>query len=84
MNRYFSLAAFFAGALMICGVVFSFAAGAEQTEYYFDYVNGSDENDGTKAKPWKTLSKLEGLALEPGDTVLFARGASFHGGVTIA
>ena len=84
MNRYFPLAAFFAVVLMICGVVFSFAADAEQTEYYFDYVNGSDENDGTKAKPWKTLSKLKGLSLNPGDKVLFARGASFHGGVTIA
>ena len=84
MNRYFPLAAFFAVVLMICGVVFSFAADAEQTEYYFDYVNGSDEHDGTKAKPWKTLAKLEGLSLHPGDRVLFARGASFHGGVTIA
>ncbi|MGI9235016.1 MAG: DUF3089 domain-containing protein, partial [Woeseiaceae bacterium] len=58
-------------------------ADSAQAEYHFDYVNGADENDGTKANPWKTLSKLEGLSLKPGDKVLFARGASFHGGVTI-
>ncbi len=71
-------------AVMICGVVLSIPADADQTEYYLDYVNGSDENDGTEAKPWKTLAKLEGLALNPGDKVLFARGSAFHGGVTIA
>jgi len=68
---------------MNCGVLFSISAYAAQTEYHFDYANGADENDGTKAKPWKTLSKLEGLSLNPGDKVLFARDTSFHGGVTI-
>jgi len=66
-----------------CGVFFSVAAVAAPTEYYFDYMTGTDENDGTKAKPWKTLAKLEGLSLNPGDRVLFARDASFHGGVII-
>ena len=68
---------------MICGVLLSIPADAAQTEYYFDYVNGADEYDGTKSKPWKTLSKLESLSLNPGDKVLFARDTSFHGGVVI-
>lgn len=69
---------------IFCGLTLSVPADAVQTEYYFDYANGSDETDGTEAKPWKRLSKLEGLSLNPGDKVLFARGSSFHGGVTIA
>ncbi len=84
MNRFRSRTVASVFVVMIFGVLLSISADADQTEYYFDYVNGSDENDGTKAKPWKTLSKLEGLSLNPGDKVLFARGASFHGGVTIA
>jgi len=72
-----------AGVVLLCGLLLSMPAHAAQTEYYFDHVNGTDENDGTKAKPWKTLSKLEGLLLNPGDKVLFARDASFHGGVVI-
>lgn len=83
MSRFFSLTGAFAFVVLTCGASLVIPADAEQTEYYFDYVNGSDENDGTKATPWKTLAKLEGLSLDPGDKVLFARGASFHGGVTI-
>lgn len=56
---------------------------AKQAEYYFDGFNGSDENPGTKNRPWKSLSKLKALALKPGDAVLFARGSSFHGSVAI-
>jgi hypothetical protein len=78
-----SLTTVIAYVVIICGIFLPIPANADQTEYHFDYVNGSNDNDGTKAKPWKTLSKLEGLSLNPGDKVLFARGASFHGGVAI-
>ena len=66
--------------VMICGALLSMPTHAAQTEYYFDHVNGADENDGTKTKPWKTLAKLDGLSLNPGDNVLFARGEC-HAGV---
>jgi len=36
---------------MICGLFLSIAADVDQTEYFFDYVKGSDDNDGTKARP---------------------------------
>jgi hypothetical protein len=84
VNRFHSLTAAFVFVVTVCGVSLLIPADTDQTKYHFDYVNGSDDNDGTKTKPWKTLTKLEGLALNPGDWVLFARGASFHGGVTIA
>jgi len=62
-------------------------AGADDVSlrsYFLDSVRGSDENPGTEAAPWKNLDRLDGLTLNPGDTVYFVRGSSFHGGVTIA
>jgi hypothetical protein len=53
-----------------------------QTEFYFAN-QGNDGNPGTKDAPWKSLQKLQGLQLKPGDIVYFARGSSFHGGVII-
>jgi hypothetical protein len=55
-----------------------------QRSYYLDSVRGSDENPGTESAPWKNLGRLDGLAFDPGDTVYFVRGSSFHGGVAIA
>ena len=36
-------------------------------------ANGSDQNDGTKDKPWRTIQKAAAAA-QPGDTVLVAPG----------
>jgi len=52
--------------------------------YYVDSVRGLDENPGSEEAPWKSLDSLSGFALNPGDSVYFVRGSSFHGGVTIA
>jgi len=61
----------------------AFAPGALATEYFVNYLNGSDDNPGTEEGPWKTLSKLDDCDFEPGDTVSFARGSSYHGGFVI-
>ncbi len=53
-----------------------------QTEFYIA-AQGNDGNPGTKDAPFKSLQKLQGLQLKPGDIVYFARGSSFHGGVII-
>ena len=48
------------------------------TTYYVDSVNGSDGNSGLGAgSPFRSLGRLEGVALQPGDQVLFARGSVF-------
>ena len=48
------------------------------TTYYVDSVNGSDGNSGLGAgSPFRSLDRLEGVALQPGDQVLFARGSVF-------
>jgi len=67
----FALAAVWAGAA---------AAG---NAYYIDSVNGDDGSPGSKEKPWQSLTKLEGLALEAGDSVLFKRSSEFTGSVII-
>ena len=52
--------------------------------YYVDARAGSDENAGTSpAAAWASLDKVNSLDLQPGDTVLFARGSEWNGGIDI-
>ena len=51
MSGFRFVTAVCACVVLICGVWLSVSAEADRTEYYFDYVNGSDEDDGTKAGP---------------------------------
>ena len=49
------------------------------TTYYVDSIGGKDSNDGTsESKAFKTLDKVNGLNLEPGDTVLLKKGSVFE------
>src|SRR6478752_501102 len=41
---------------------------------YYVSNTGNDGSPGTSAAPWKTCAKVNAFALQPGDTVLFARG----------
>ena len=55
-----------------------------QTTYYVAST-GSDANDGRSVeKPLKTLAKVSQLALQPGDVVLFRRGDTFQGTLSIS
>ena len=52
--------------------------------FYVDSQNGKDSNLGTSATaPWQTLGKAESANFEPGDTLYFARGSSYIGGMEI-
>jgi len=52
--------------------------------YYIDSRNGKDDNHGTSANaPLRTLAKVESIAFQPGDTLYFARGSSYNGGMEI-
>ena len=43
--------------------------------YYLDSENGDDSSSGrTPASAWRTIGKLNSIALAPGDTVYFQRG----------
>lgn len=51
----------------------------ETTNYYFDPVNGNNENKGTNLNsPFKNLSKIKNLPLKPGDSVLLKSAAVFE------
>ncbi|RAJ78997.1 parallel beta helix pectate lyase-like protein [Chitinophaga dinghuensis] len=62
------------------------AAGAtvvSTTKYYIDN-NGSDTSDGkSPATAWKTLSKVNAVTFQPGDSILFKRGGSWTGTLII-
>ncbi|MDR1718808.1 MAG: hypothetical protein LBR67_01630 [Dysgonamonadaceae bacterium] len=51
--------------------------------YHIDSSKGDDAWDGTPTHPWKSLSKVASLPFQPGDTLFFARGSSFTGGLEI-
>ncbi|WP_347991255.1 fibronectin type III domain-containing protein [Mediterraneibacter faecis] len=54
-------------------------SAATGTTYYVDSIGGKDSNDGTsESKAFKTLDKVNGLNLEPGDTVLLKKGSVFE------
>src|ERR1700742_3029980 len=54
------------------------------TTYYIDSATGSDSNKGTSAAtPLASIAALEKIKLQPGDSVLFARGETFSGELTI-
>jgi hypothetical protein len=50
-------------------------ASPGNTTYYIDPEKGNNANDGRKArKAWKSLAKVNGLRLAPGDKVIIAPG----------
>ena len=52
------------------------AASAQDERTYYVAVDGSDENDGTKDAPFKTLTKAA-QTLQPGDTCVIG-GGTYH------
>jgi len=69
--------------LLLLFIIFSLAANA--TNYYLS-TSGNDANPGTDpSAPWKTLDKLNSFkTLKPGDNVLFKRGDTFYGSITVS
>ena len=53
--------------------------------YYVDAKNGTEENNGTsETTPFLSVEQLEGIALMPGDQVLFKRGQIHYGELKIS
>ncbi|ACU03528.1 hypothetical protein [Pedobacter heparinus] len=58
------------------------AIPAAATNYYINSKTGSDNNAGnSKDRPWKTMVNLGKNKFMPGDSILFARGSAYTGGV---
>jgi hypothetical protein len=56
------------------------ASALRATDYYVNSATGNDANAGTSADlSFKSISKVNGLALKAGDRVLFAAGQCFVG-----
>ncbi len=51
--------------------------------FYVDSRTGSDAGAGSANAPWASLDRVNSAGLEPGDTVLFARGATFEGTIDV-
>ena len=65
-------------AVMVFLALSLFAAGAGRT--YYVSGTGDDRNDGLSPETaWKSLAKVNGAALRPGDRVLFRCGDVFRG-----
>lgn len=67
--------------LMLMVVV---TAPANGKGYFIDSVKGSDSHSGLRAdQPWKSTAPSLHLRLRPGDTLFFACGSLFRGGLEI-
>jgi hypothetical protein len=52
---------------------------------YYISATGNDSNNGTTTgTPWQTLSKVNSTTFTAGDQILFKKGDSFYGSLTIA
>ena len=57
--------------------------------YYFSSIHGDDNRTTLEAQnsstPWKTIAKLNSFfsSLLPGDSILFERGSSFYGALSV-
>lgn len=67
--------------LVLLYFLFALVAGtASATTYYLDAVKGNNAFSGTSSgRPWKSLDRLKGLVLKPGDKLLLKRGCTFPG-----
>lgn len=53
------------------------------TKYFLDSHAGSDSADGSEKRPWRSLAPLNQATFHPGDTVFFAAGSKFEGGIEV-
>jgi hypothetical protein len=52
---------------------------AHSTTYYLDNISGNDSYDGiSPERPWKTISKVNGISFTPGDKLLLKRGSTWY------
>lgn len=66
--------------VLLSGFVFTVSGKG----YFVDSVLGKDSNNGVSSKSaWKTLDKVQTASLLPGDTLFFACGSAFTGGLEI-
>lgn len=72
--------------LMIVALIGLSNPASFATNYYVDPSSAATTANGTLAFPWKTIAQVNSgtTLLNPGDSVLFKRGQSFSGRLTIS
>jgi Right handed beta helix region len=66
-------------AAVLVAVYISCSGKPPATNYYFDSVTGKDANKGTcELKPFRSLSRIKELKLNPGDSILLKGGSVFR------
>src|SRR3989339_2159870 len=63
--------------------LFSFTYASASTYYVSN--TGLDTNNGiSESTPWQTISKVNATTFSPGDSILFKRGDTFYGSITVS
>jgi len=65
-------------AIIFLSILLSTVSGVYARNYYID-AGGNDENDGSRAHPWRTVEAVGRVKLGAGDSVFFRSGQVFHG-----
>jgi hypothetical protein len=69
--------------ILLLGIAFYFCSEKPNrvgTNYYFDSLEGNDENNGLSPdKAWKSLENIQSVEISPGDSLLLKRGSVFMG-----
>lgn len=70
--------------ILLLSALFSVFLTNAQTTYYFSSSVGNDSNLGiSESNPYQTIAKLNSLNLSPGDKILFKKGDTFIGAITV-
>jgi hypothetical protein len=65
-------------------VVFIVLSNLVSATVYYVSTTGNDANSGTSTStPWRTLTKVNNFTPKPGDQILFKRGDSWYGTITV-
>ncbi|QJD80452.1 right-handed parallel beta-helix repeat-containing protein [Spirosoma rhododendri] len=82
-TRFYSASRPVGWLTLVCSLLFASADTFAQTTYYIAST-GSDTNTGQSSDvPFQTLNKINSLTLKAGDAILFRRGDTFTGTLTI-
>lgn len=58
-------------------------AGMDKPRSYFVSSSGNDENEGTRKSAFKSISRINKVHLNPGDSILFETGKHFNGSLIL-
>lgn len=70
---------------VLCSILlFASCSDKSPATYYIDATNGNDANSGkSPTKAWKSVSRADGLVLQPGEKILLKRGETFLGQLNV-